>query len=39
LEDLGVDKKIIIKWNLKNLGWRVWTGFIGLRIEISGGLL
>jgi len=39
LEDLGVDVKIILEWILGKLGGRVWTGFIWLRIGISGGLL
>jgi hypothetical protein len=33
LEDLGVDKKIILKWILGKLYGRTWTGFIWLRNE------
>jgi hypothetical protein len=38
-EDPGVDERIILQWILKNLGVRVLTGFIWLRIGINGGLL
>jgi hypothetical protein len=27
---LGIDGKIILKWILGNIGWRVWTEFIWL---------
>jgi hypothetical protein len=39
LEDLGVDGRIILRCVLKKKGVRVWTGFIWLKIGISGGLL
>jgi hypothetical protein len=36
---LVVDRGVILKWILKKLGVRVWTGFIWLRIGASDGLL
>jgi hypothetical protein len=33
LEDLSVGRKIILEWEI---GGRVWTGFIWLRIGTSG---
>jgi len=38
LEHIRVDKKIILKWILKDQVGRVWTGFIWLKIRISNGL-
>jgi hypothetical protein len=38
LEDLGVDVRIILKFILSELGVRMWTGLICLRIGPSGGL-
>jgi hypothetical protein len=38
-ENLGVDRKIILEWILVKFGEELWTGFIWLRIETSGGLL
>jgi hypothetical protein len=35
-EDLGVDGRIILKWDY---GWRVRIEFVWLRIGICGGLL
>jgi hypothetical protein len=32
-------RKNDIKMDLKGTGYRVWVGFIWLRIETSGGLL
>jgi hypothetical protein len=39
LEDLGVDREIILEEVLRKYGGNVWTGFIWLRIGTSGGLL
>jgi hypothetical protein len=38
-EELGVDGKIILEWILQKEGGKVWTGYIWLRIGISGGML
>jgi hypothetical protein len=38
-EDPGVDRRIILEWILGKQSWKVWTGFIWLRIGISDGLL
>jgi hypothetical protein len=38
LEDIANDGRIIIKWIIKYWDERVYTGFICLRIGISGGL-
>jgi hypothetical protein len=35
-EDLGVDGRIVLKWILGKYGWRVWIGFVWLRIGTSG---
>jgi hypothetical protein len=34
-----VDRKIILKWVLRKLDMRLWTGFMQLRIGPSGRLL
>jgi hypothetical protein len=39
LEDLAIGERIILKYILKKLNERLWTGLIWLRIGISGGLL
>jgi hypothetical protein len=36
LEDLSVDKRFILEWIW---GGKLWTRFIWLRAEYSGGLL
>jgi hypothetical protein len=38
-EDLGVDGRIILKLILGKHFWRVWIGFIWLRIGTGGGFL
>jgi hypothetical protein len=38
-EDLGVDGNIILEWILGKQGGKLWTGFIWLRMGISGELL
>jgi hypothetical protein len=38
-EDLGVDGNIILKLVFGKQGWRMWFGFIWLRIVNGGGLL
>jgi hypothetical protein len=35
LEDQGVDGR----WDLREIGWGMWSGFTWLRIRIVGGLL
>jgi hypothetical protein len=39
LEDLGVDRRVILKWMLVRQGVKVWIGFIWLSIEDRVGLL
>jgi hypothetical protein len=39
LEEISVSRGIILKWVLKKSVGRAWTGFIFLRVGISGGLL
>jgi hypothetical protein len=38
LEDIGVDRNIIIDWMLRKKGGKVWTGCIWLTIGTSGWL-
>jgi hypothetical protein len=37
--DLGVNDRIILKWMLLTSGWRVWIGFICMKIGIGSRLL
>ena len=37
LEDLGLDGRIILKWNFKTWNGEAWTGLIRLRIGRCGG--
>jgi hypothetical protein len=39
LKDKGVDGRMGSKWTLGRLVREVWSGFTGLRIRITGGLL
>jgi hypothetical protein len=39
LEDLGVDRKIILKWILEKESGKLWTGCIWFRTEASDWLL
>jgi hypothetical protein len=39
LEDLGVDRRIILKWILKMWAREAWPGLIWLRIRTGGGHL
>jgi hypothetical protein len=38
-EDLAMNWKVILKWILDKHDRKMWTGFIWLKIETSGGLL
>jgi hypothetical protein len=38
LEDLNVDRRIILEWILETQDGKLWTGFIWVRIETSSGL-
>jgi len=38
LEDLGIDRRIILEWALDKWGGKVWTGCIWFRTGTSGRL-
>jgi hypothetical protein len=38
-KELDIDGKIILEWVLWKQSSKVWTGYIWLRTETSGGLL
>jgi len=37
LEDVSVDRRIILKWVLPKKPRRMWTGLFWLRIDTNGG--
>jgi hypothetical protein len=39
MEDLNIDKRIILDWILEKEGGEAWTGLVWLRIRTSGGFL
>jgi hypothetical protein len=39
LGDLGVDRRIILRWIFRKWDVRLWTGSSWLRIGTGGGLL
>jgi hypothetical protein len=39
LKDLGIDRIISGKYIFGKWGWRMWFGFVWLRMGIVGGLL
>jgi hypothetical protein len=39
LEDLGIDRKVMLEWILGKLGEKLWDGFIRLKVGTSGRLL
>jgi hypothetical protein len=39
VEDLGVDERIILKRISMEESMKLWTGFVGLRTEPTGGLV
>jgi hypothetical protein len=38
-EGVGIDGRIILKWILRKMCGKLWTGFIWLRIGTSDGFL
>ena len=36
LVDIGVAERVILKWIMKEQGWRMWTGFVCLRSNSCG---
>jgi hypothetical protein len=39
MSDVGIDGEITLEWISDKQSGRMWTGFIWLRIETSGGFL
>jgi hypothetical protein len=39
LEDVDIDKSLILKWIVRKYNWSLWTGFIWHKIGTNGGLL
>jgi hypothetical protein len=39
MQDLGVEGKVILKWNITNFGGKMWPGFIGPRVGFRKELL
>ena len=37
--DLGIDRRIILKWNFQMWDWRAWSLLVWFWIGIGGGLL
>jgi hypothetical protein len=38
-QDIDIDVRIILKWNLQKYGLGVWVKFFCLKIGTNGGLL
>jgi hypothetical protein len=38
LDDLGIDGRVILKWILRHLDARVWTGFMWNRLGTNSWL-
>jgi hypothetical protein len=38
-KDLGIDRRIILKWIIGKQGWKVWIGSMWLGIGTGGRLL
>jgi hypothetical protein len=39
LKDLGVDRRVMLKWIFKKWSFEKWTGLMYLRIGTGGGFL
>jgi len=38
-EDVSIERRILLKWNLSKSNWTICTGSVWLRIRIRDGLL